>query len=126
MKFNFVVLTNPNSYYNTIIIFRSPDPHKLQEHLQSKKIKSNIHKIYERCLNRSKSSNYKVMVKMDRLNENLHQLETTNEDLIGVLMELQQDRPNDIIPLNNLFLAFCPFLSFVVQLCGWSIICDKL
>ena len=74
------------------------DPQKLQEHLQFDKLKSEIQKIYKTCPNHLKSTNCKDMIKLDRLNENLHKLEVINENLSEILMELHQDIPHEIIP----------------------------
>ena len=94
------------------------DSQKLQEHLQFDKMKSDIQKIYDTCPNRSKSSNSKDMVKVDRLNEKLYQLETRNEDLTGILMELHQNIPHEIIPPSTMHKRRVPLLGFIGSILG--------
>ena len=92
---------NPGLFYEKLETIRTTqnhwrfvifmDPQKLQEHIQFDKIKSEIQKIYKTCPNQLKNTNCKEMIKLDRLNEKLHQLEVINEDLSEILMELRQD-----------------------------------
>ena len=50
------------------------------------------------------------MLKLDRPNEKLCQLEHINESLTGILMELHQDIPKKIIPPR------VPLLRFIVSI----------
>ena len=94
------------------------DPQKLQEHLQFDNMKSEIQKIYKTCPNRLKSTNCKDMIKMDRLNEKLHQLEVINEDLSEILMGLHQDIPHEIIPPRTMHRRRAPLLGFIGSILG--------
>ena len=94
------------------------DPQKLQEHLQFDKMKSEIQKTYKTCPNRLKSTNCKDIIKLNRLNKKLHQLEVTNEDLSEILMELHQDIPDEIIPPRTMLRRRAPLLGFIGSILG--------
>ena len=119
---------NPGLFYESLETIRTTqnhwrfvifmDPQKLQEHLQFNKMKSEIHKIYKTCPNRLKSTNSKDMIKLDRLNEKLHQLEVINEHLSEILMELHQDIPHEIIPPRTMHRRRAPLLGFIGNILG--------
>ena len=94
------------------------DPQKLQEHLELGKIKSEIQTIYKTCPNCLKSTNCKDMIKLDRLNEKLHQLEIINEDLTEILMELHHDLPHEITPPRTMHRRRVPLLGFIGSILG--------
>ena len=58
------------------------------------------------------------MLKFYRLKEKLCQLETTNKDLTGILMELRQDRHNEIISLRTMYKRRVPLLGFIGSILG--------
>ena len=91
---------------------------KLQEHLQFDKMKLEIQKIYKTSLNRLKITNCKDMIKLDRLNEKLHQLEIINEDLTEILMELHQDIPHEINSPRTMHRRRVPLLGFIGSILG--------
>ena len=66
-------------------------------------MKSEIQKIYETCPNCSKSS---------------LRLETTNEDVTKILMELHQDIPQEIIPPITMHKRRVPLLGFIGSILG--------
>ena len=119
---------NPGLFYEKLETIRTTrnhwrffifvDPQKPQEQLQFDKMKSEMQKIYETCPSCSKSSNCKNMVKLDGLNEKLHQLETTNEDLTEILMELHQDIPHEIILPRTMHKRRIPLLAFIGSILG--------
>ena len=82
---NLETIRTIQNHWKLVVIM---DAQKLQEHLQLEKMKLDIQRIHQTCPNRSKSKNCKYMLKFDRLNEKLCQLETTNEGLLGILIEL--------------------------------------
>ena len=94
------------------------DPQKLQEHLQFEKMKLYTQKIYKTCPNYSKNSNCKDILKFDRQNEKLFQLETTNRDLGGILMDLHQDKPYEMIPPKTMHKRRAPLPGFIGSILG--------
>ena len=94
------------------------DPQKLQEHLQFDKMKSDIHEIDKTCPNCLKSTNCRDMMKLNRLNEKLHQLEIINEDLTEIPMELHQDIPQEITRPRTMHRRRVPLLGFIGSILG--------
>ena len=119
---------NPGLFYEKLETIRTTrnhwsfvifmDPQKLQEDLQFDKMKSEIQKIYKTCPYRLKSTNCKDMIKLDRLNEKLHQLEVINVDLSEILMELHQDIPHEIIRPRTMHRRRSPLLGFIGSILG--------
>ena len=94
------------------------DPQNTQEHLQFDKMKSDNQKIYKTCPNRLKSSNCKDMIKLDRPNEKLHQLEIINEDSTEILMELHQGLAREISPPRSMHRRRVSLLGFIGSILG--------
>ena len=81
-------------------------------------MKSEIQKIYKTCPNRLKNTKCKDMIKLDRLNEKLHQLEVINEDLTEILMELHQHILYGIIPPRTMHRRRAPLPGFIGSILG--------
>ena len=58
------------------------------------------------------------MIKLDRLNEKLHQIQIINEDLTEILMELHQDLPHEITPPRTMHRRRVPLLGFIGSILG--------
>ena len=81
-------------------------------------MKLEIQKMYKTCPNRLNSTNCKDMIKLDQLNEKLHQLEIINDDSTEILMEIHQDIRHEINPPKTMHRRRVPLLGFIGGMLG--------